>query len=98
MTEERISAHLARLEERIVALDQKVEINHNRNTEQRQSIQTELARVHSLLVLSLKEHTKEITKLRDDTNTIKRDRVWFTSLFGLFWALLLIYVESKFKG
>jgi hypothetical protein len=92
------AVNLARVEERIIALDQKVELHQQRDSDQHHLLQSEIRSVHQLLVMNLKEQSVKIERNSDDINSLKRDRVWIVSLFGLIWAGLVMYFEYRFRA
>lgn len=95
---EDLAIGIARLEERIVALDEKVDLHQQRDSDQHKLLQNEIQAVHNLLVIALKEQSRKIQKNTDDIGTFKRDRVWIVSVFGLLWGILVTYIQVKLKG
>lgn len=109
MQREGIETKIVRLEERMVALDQKIDFAHEQNDKQHEMVAKELSKLSSLIEQTalhqsneirdnkkeIDKNTKQIFEHHDKIQTFERDKKWVIGLLGLMWALFLAYIEFR---
>ena len=90
-----IKAELARLEERIIALDEKADLYHDQSKEAHQGLSEKVCRIATMVEETLKRQQEVIFQTKDKVNELVRDRAWMIAIFGLFWGLMIAYIEWR---
>ena len=91
------NSQIARLDERMISLEEKLDLFQKQLSENHQTLRSDLFCLKKELKSFVYDNAKKNEQVRDDINTLKHDKVWMTSIFGLVWAIVLIYINWKLK-
>lgn len=93
-----IQAHLARLEQVVISLDKKVDCYSDQSNEQHQDLKNDLISLSQEFNDVIEKQNDKLQTQREDILTFKRDKAWMISIFGLFWGIMVIYIQLKLRG
>lgn len=98
MSNEPLKVQVARLEERIVGLDQKIEQHNDVSSLSHATLAAEVRTLSEYIKGTLSRHSEKLDSHQSQIQELKRDRSWVIGIFGVLWAALIAYVNSRFRG
>lgn len=95
---ESIEVQVGRLDERLMNLDQKVEMHNEMSMVSHANLAEEVRRLSGKIEIIFDRYDEKLQQNSKSIDELKRDRTWMFGVFSILWATIFAYFKHKLGG